>query len=110
MVDEKLLTKHYYTIGDVSKMFSLNESTLRYWETEFAVLKPQKNRKGDRRYRKEDVLIVDKIYTLVKEKGYTLKGAAIELTEQIKSEKVNKRAIAKLVRIKKGLEKIKKEM
>ena len=110
MVDEKLLTKHYYTIGDVSKMFSLKDSTLRYWETEFAALNPQKNRKGDRRYRKDDVLVVDKIYTLVKEKGFTLKGAAIELRKQINIEKVNKKALAKLERIKKGLEKIKNEI
>ena len=91
-------------------MFSLNDSTLRYWESEFAVLKPQKNRKGDRRYRKDDVLVVDKIYTLVKEKGFTLKGAAIELRKEINIEKVNKKALSKLERIKKGLEKIKNEI
>ena len=110
MIDINKLTKFYHTIGDVADMFSLNESTLRYWESEFYQLKPKKNRKGDRRYKKEDILLVEKIYNLVKEKGFTLKGAKIELKQKIKESKENRKAIIKLNKIKKQLELIKKQI
>ncbi|HEB62589.1 MAG TPA: MerR family transcriptional regulator, partial [Bacteroidetes bacterium] len=79
-------------------------------ETEFPQLKPKKNRKGDRRYTKKDILIIDKIYTLLKVRGFTLKGAKEELKVQIKSENQNNKIISKLKRIKRGLEKIKEEI
>ena len=109
MIDINKLSKFYYTISDVAEMFSLNESTLRYWESEFYQLKPKKNRKGDRRYKKEDILTVEKIFKLVKEKGFTLKGAKIELKQKIKESKENDKIIMKLKKIKKelGLIKIK---
>ena len=110
MIDENILTKLYYTIGDVSDMFSVNDSTLRYWETEFSQLKPKKNRKGDRRYTKKDIVIIDKIYTLLKVRGFTLKGAKEELKVQIKEENQKNKVITRLKRIKKGLEKIKDEL
>ena len=106
MIDLDKLTKLYYTISDVSSMFGINDSTLRYWETEFSQLHPKKNRKGDRRYTKEDISVVDKIYTLLKEKGYTIKGANDELKSVIKTEKTNKKVISKLNHIKKKLEKL----
>jgi len=110
MIDENILTKLYYTIGEVSEMFSVNDSTLRYWESEFTKLKPKKNRKGDRRYTKKDILIIDKIYTLLKVKGFTLKGAKEELKTQIKTENQKIKIIGKLKKIRKGLEKIKEEL
>ena len=110
MIDLEELTKLYYTISDVSEMFKINDSTLRYWETEFSQLKPQKNRKGDRRYTKNDILVVDKIYTLLKIKGFTLKGAKEELKIQIKSKNQKIKIIGKLKKIRKGLTKIKEEL
>jgi DNA-binding transcriptional MerR regulator len=110
MIDENILTKLYYTIGEVTEMFSVNDSTLRYWESEFTKLKPKKNRKGDRRYTKKDILIIDKIYTLLKVKGFTLKGAKEELKTQIKTENQKIKIIGKLKKIRKGLEKIKEEL
>jgi len=110
MIDESKLVKFYYTISDVSKMFGLNDSTLRYWESEFSNLHPKKNRKGDRRYTKEDILIVDKIFQLLKEKGFTLKGAKVELKSLVKSEKTNSLAIKKLNKIKNELIKLKEEL
>jgi len=51
MIDENILTKLYYTIGEVSEMFSVNDSTLRYWESEFTKLKPKK--KISKSYKKD---------------------------------------------------------
>ena len=84
MIDPQSLTKRYYKIGEVAKMFDVATSLIRYWEGEFDLLKPQKNAKGVRRYLKEDVLIVDRIYDLVKVKGYKLDGAKKELKENPK--------------------------
>lgn len=75
MIDPNNLTKRYYKIGEVAKMFGVATSLIRYWEGEFDQLNPQKNNKGVRRFLKEDVLVVDKIYDLVKVKGYKLEGA-----------------------------------
>ncbi len=67
--------KLYYSIGEVARMFNVNESTLRFWEKEFPQLKPKKAGRGIRQYRKEDIEILKLIYHLVKERGMTLPGA-----------------------------------
>jgi DNA-binding transcriptional MerR regulator len=51
----KELTKLYYTIGEVAEMFDVSKSLIRYWESEFSVLKPHKNSKGDRRFTKQNI-------------------------------------------------------
>lgn len=73
------LTKLYYTIGEVSEMFGVSKSLIRYWESEFNALKPHKNSKGDRRFTKQNIEQLEVIYHLVKEKGFTLDGAKKEL-------------------------------
>lgn len=60
--------KLYYSISEVAKMFDVNESLLRFWEKEFPIIKPKKNAKGSRQYRKEDIENIRLIYHLVKEK------------------------------------------
>jgi len=65
----------YYTIGEVAGMFSVNTSLIRFWEKEFDVIKPHKNKKGNRLFTQKDVDNFHMIYHLVKERGYTLKGA-----------------------------------
>ncbi len=67
--------KLYYSIGEVAHMFDVNTSLIRFWEKEFAVIRPKKNKKGNRMFTKKDVDNFHLIYHLVKEKGYTLKGA-----------------------------------
>ena len=69
------IKKTYYTIGEVAERFGVAASLLRFWEGEFPMLKPKKNRKGDRRYTDKDIETVQTIYHLVREKGYTLPGA-----------------------------------
>jgi DNA-binding transcriptional MerR regulator len=73
--DEILFQKLYYTIGNVAEMFKVNQSLLRFWENEFDILKPKKNRKGDRMFRPEDIKNLQLIHHLIREKKYTLEGA-----------------------------------
>lgn len=72
---EKEIEKLYYSIGEVADMFSVSKSLIRFWETEFEILKPRKNQKGTRLFTKKDIENLKLIYHLVKEKGYTLEGA-----------------------------------
>lgn len=67
--------KLYYSIGEVSKMFDVNTSLIRFWEKEFSILKPKKNAKGNRLFTQKDVDNLHIIYNLVKERGFTLEGA-----------------------------------
>lgn len=73
--DEILFKKQYYSIGDVATMFKENTSLIRYWENEFDILKPKKNKKGDRYFRPEDVKNLKMIYHLLRERKYTIEGA-----------------------------------
>ncbi len=82
--DETLFKKQYYTMGEVCGMFNVNHSLLRFWEAEFAVLKPRKNRKGDRLFRPEDVKNLEIIYKLTRVKKLTIQGAK----EYFKNEKL----------------------
>jgi DNA-binding transcriptional MerR regulator len=72
---EKEIEKIYYSIGEVAEMFSVAPSLIRFWESEFEIIKPKKNRKGNRQFTREDIDNVRTIYHLVKEKGFTLQGA-----------------------------------
>lgn len=72
---EKVIEKKYFSIGEVAEMLDVATSLIRFWETEFDIIKPKKNRKGNRQFTREDIDNVKLIYHLVKEKGYTLQGA-----------------------------------
>ena len=76
--------KRYYKIGEVAKAFGVNTSHIRFWEKEFDILKPKKNKKGNRLFTQEDLKNLQLIYHLVKEKGYTLDGARVALTTNTK--------------------------
>ena len=94
------IEKIYYTIGEVAELFEVNASLIRFWENEFDFLSPQKNKKGNRLFTKEDNNKIKIIYHLVKEKGYTLQGAR----EKIKR---NKEDVEKQVEIIDSLQRIK---
>jgi DNA-binding transcriptional MerR regulator len=72
---EKEIEKLYYSIGEVAEIFNVAPSLIRFWESEFDIIKPKKNRKGNRQFTREDIENVRTIYHLVKEKGFTLQGA-----------------------------------
>lgn len=67
--------KLFYTMGEVAEMFDVNQSLIRYWESQFRVLRPKRNRKGNRLFTPEDIRNLKLIYHLVKERGMTLEGA-----------------------------------
>ncbi len=73
--DEELFTKQYYPMSVVTQMFNVNHSLLRFWESEFNILQPRKNRKGDRLFRPEDIKNLEIIYHLLRVKKYTIEGA-----------------------------------
>jgi DNA-binding transcriptional MerR regulator len=73
--DEILFQKQYYTIGEVSQMFKVNASLLRFWESEFDIIKPRKNRKGDRHFRPVDIKNLQLIYDLLRRRKLTIDGA-----------------------------------
>ena len=72
---EKEIEKRYFTIGEVAEELGVATSLIRFWEREFTLIKPKKNRKGNRQFTQQDLKNVKLIYHLVKEKGYTLQGA-----------------------------------
>ena len=76
--------KLYYSIGEVAKAFNVNASLIRYWEQEFPIIKPKKNKKGNRYFTPEDLKNLQIIYHLVKDKGYTLDGARVALATNSK--------------------------
>ena len=67
--------KRYYSIGEVAKAFNVQPSLLRFWEKEFKEIQPKKKTSGTRKYTPENILTLQFIYHLVKEKGMTLEGA-----------------------------------
>ncbi len=73
--DEILFKKQYYAIGEVAIMFGENQSLIRYWETEFDILQPRKNRKGDRFFRPVDIKNLVLIYDLLRRRKFTIEGA-----------------------------------
>ncbi|MEZ4884124.1 MAG: MerR family transcriptional regulator [Chitinophagales bacterium] len=93
----KGMKKRYYSIGEVAEMFDVNASLLRYWETEFSILKPKKNRQGNRLYTEKDVETVRLIHNLVKERGYTLEGAKNKLKEN-RDELENRQKVIKTLK------------
>jgi len=113
MINPETLTKRYYKIGEVAKMFGVATSLIRYWEGEFPQLHPQKNNKGVRRFLKEDVIVVDKIYELVKIKGYKLEGAKQALKEnklENRNTAITKRSTEELSKIRMHLLSIKNDL
>ena len=75
---EPKIEKLFYSIGEVADMFKVNTSLIRFWEKEFDIIKPKKNKKGNRLFTKEDIENFHIIYHLVKERGMTLKGAKMK--------------------------------
>jgi DNA-binding transcriptional MerR regulator len=106
----ELKEKLYYSIGETSEIFGLPASTLRYWEKEFDMIKPRKNKKGDRFFSKNDIALIRTIHYLTRVKGYTLQGAKDALKRNFIEEADNATIISSLMEIKEMLLKIKKEL
>ena len=101
--------KRYYSIGEVAKAFNVNPSLLRFWEKEFVEIQPKKKQSGTRKYTPENILTIQFIYHLVKEKGLTLQGAKKQLRlKSIANPKIE--ILAKLENIKAAFEQLKEKL
>lgn len=97
---EKKVEKLYYSIGEVAEMFNVNASLIRFWEKEFDVIKPKKNKKGNRFFTKQDIVNIELIYHLVKVKGLTLNGAKMKLRDNREDTNNNFEVVKALTEIK----------
>jgi DNA-binding transcriptional MerR regulator len=108
--DEQLNARQYYSIGEVATMFGVKSSLLRYWESEFEVLKLRKNRKGDRFFRPDDIRSLQLIHHLLRDKKYTIEGAreymrnAGKMKEKFETIEALQRIRQFLVEMKNGLQ------
>ena len=100
---ETKVEKLYYSIGEVARMFNVNTSLIRFWEKEFDIIKPKKNKKGNRLFTQKDIDNFHIIYHLVKEKGMTLKGAKKKMKENKEDTEHNFEIIKSLEQIKEML-------
>jgi len=92
----------------VSGQLSLNASLIRYWESEFEVLSPKKNKKGLRKYTEKDIEILKKIQSLLKDDGYTIEGAKKHLKSKVLNDEI--KIISELENIKKKLIDLKRKI
>lgn len=97
---DRQIEKVYFPIGQVAEMFGVNTSLIRYWEKEFDIIKPFRNKKGNRLFTPKDVDNFHVIFHLVKERGFTLQGAREKLRK-------NKQDTFDTVEIVKSLQQIK---
>jgi len=100
---EKKVEKVYYSIGEVAVMFNVKTSLIRFWEKEFDVIKPKKNKKGNRFFTREDIDNFHLIFHMVKERGMTLKGAQMKLKENKEDVQSNFEIVKSLQDVKKML-------
>ncbi len=110
MAISKTINKLYYSIKEVSEMFSVSESALRAWERDFPNLKPKRSDSGDRKYTEKDIKEVCLIVSVRKEKKLTVEGAKnyIQAKEHKKGE--NELLINKLTKVKSFLQDIRNSL
>ena len=102
--------KLYYSIGEVAKMFDINESTLRYWESEFPHLKPKTNSKNVRQYTEKDIEQIKVIYNLVKVRGFKLAAARKMLNENRKNVDKSADILEMMINLRDKLKNLKKQL
>ena len=100
MIDVQKLEKLYYSIGEVAEMLNVSKSLIRYWETEFDFLSPRKNKKGDRRFTKENIEQLLIIHHLLKERGFTIEGAKHEIKAKKKALLARQEVLRRLISLK----------
>ena len=98
--------KRYYSIGEVAEMFDVSKSLIRFLESEFSLLRPHKNSKGDRRFTPQNIEQMRLIYQLVKERGFTLDGAKKEIRRLRERAREKEEVIARLKELRGFLEEV----
>ena len=104
------IEKLFYSIGEVAQMYGVNVSLIRFWENEFDILKPKKNKKGNRMFTKTDLGNLEVIFHLVKERGFTLDGAKRKLKENKEDTTDNLSIVSHLKEIRKFLVELRKQL
>ena len=107
---EKEIEKVYFTIGEVAEEFNVATSLIRFWETEFDILNPKKNKKGNRQFTRSDIQKLKLIYHLVKERGFTLQGAKEMIKNNPEELQGKMEMIESLQKVKGFLNKLKEEL
>ncbi len=97
--DEVLFQKQYYSIGEVAAMFKENISLIRFWENEFDILEPRKNRKGDRFFKPADIKNLQLIHDLLRRRKFTIEGAR-DFLKKNKQAKENFETVQSLQKLK----------
>tara|TARA_Y100001936_G_C16082577_1_gene679032 strand:+ start:569 stop:898 length:330 start_codon:yes stop_codon:yes gene_type:complete len=105
---EKEIIKKYFSIGEVANKLNVNTSQIRFWEKEFEILNPKKNKSGSRKYTAKDIKIIEKIYRLLKDDKFTIDGARKEITKR--NYKTESDIIIHLKKIKKKLISLKEKL
>lgn len=106
-MQRQLPEKLYYSIGEVADAFDVNPSLIRFWEKEFQLINPKKTQRGTRKFSAKDIEKLELIYTLVKERGFTLEGAKKQLKQ---SSNKSLEVLKKLQKIRQELLRIKAEL
>jgi DNA-binding transcriptional MerR regulator len=96
--DAILNQKLYYSISEVAKWFNVNPSQIRFWENEFDILQPRKNRKGDRLFRVEDIKNLQLIYYLLRNRKFSIEGAKDYLKANKNKVKLNFKLVESLTK------------
>lgn len=102
--------KLFYQIGEVASELNVNVSLIRFWEKEFDIIKPKKNKKGNRQFSQKDFDNLKIIHFLVKEKGYTLEGAKKKIKENKEYKTDNLSIVRHLKEIRKFLVDLKEQL
>ena len=109
-MQEKKQKKLFYQIGEVASELNVNVSLIRFWEKEFDIIKPKKNKKGNRQFSQKDFDNLKIIHFLVKEKGYTLEGAKKKIKENKEDKIDNLNIVRHLKEIRKFLVDLKEQL
>ena len=109
-LNNKSTEKLFYKISEVAEIFDLNISAVRFWEKEFDILNPKKNKKGNRLFTPKDIENIKIIHYLLKERGFTVEGAKKKLKENKLITIDNVQIIGHLKEIRKFLSKLKEEL
>lgn len=102
--------KLFYSMGEVAEMFDVNASLIRFWEQKFDMLKPRKNKKGNRMFTPQDVDTLRLIYHLVKEKGMTLEGARKRIRDNREGTSRDMEIVERLQAVRAMLQEIREEL
>jgi DNA-binding transcriptional MerR regulator len=105
----KLDHKLYYSISEVAEMTGLEPYVLRFWEKEFPLLKPKKNRAGNRSYQQKDIDLINQIKHFLYDEGYTIDGAKSKL-KTLRYEDEEAKLVTEKMRLKNLLMEVRKEL